>query len=1805
MEVATMMQETSKRGSRSTPTNKVCAALTLLSVFSAGCVLLIWSMTPRPSHRPIADAKASLASGTKSPSELRSVAPSSELFRDRSRRDLIRQDYGRVPLSFEANLGQANSAVKFYTRGAGYGLFLTADTAVLAVSQRSLLPTVRGDEHSRSAPPEPDVLRLHLIGSDPHASVTGAEQLPGNSNYFIGNDPQAWRANVPTFASVRYQNVYPGIDLVYYGNQRHLEYDFIVAPGRNPATIGLGFREARGLELASNGDLIIAGAGGSFRQQAPLAYQQVGESKRSVAVRYIIKNNDQIAFSVAEYDVSRPLVIDPVLDYSTYIGGAAGDDCFGIAVDSTGNAYLTGYTFSADFPVTPGSFQSKPGSSTNAPIKDAFVMKLNAAGNGVIYSTYLGGNTTPQQPSNGYDEARAIAIDSAGSAYVTGLTAAANFPTTAGAFQPGWASGFVNGFAANDAFITKLSPNGDSLVYSSYLGGRGTDEAYAITLDANNNAFVTGTTDSVDFPVTAGVVQPSNAGGQDVFVSKINSTGSALLYSTYLGGAGPDWANALAVDSAQNVYLTGVTVGPDAPVTPGAFPTTAGAYRVGSSGLYDGFVTKLNSSATSLIYSTYLGGIGHDICVGLALNAQGQVYVTGSTESNNFPVTPGAYRTDFNGQRYLSNDIFVTKFNETGSQLVYSTYISSPDYDSSEIAGALAVNANGEAYIAGVTSSTHFQTSADAVQKTVTDSDNAIILKLNATGTDLIFSTYLGGNGEDWLRSLAVDSSGAIYVAGFTQSTNFPVTAGAFRPFPTGGSFEMAGIVAKLGAPLQNVYSISGKITDTNNNDIKAVMVTLNGSVFGTQWTDSQGNYSFGNLPANGNYSVEPASAYYDFSPQSQTFNSLSANQTALFSGAVHHFKISGQITDDNGSPISGVTVFLNGTQPTLTDANGAYAFSNLSAVGSYTVLPDKEHFFFVPFSAAFTTLPADRTANFTGHQYFVISGQLVNSTTGVGISGAKVTLSGSQSSYQYTGYYGSYSFYLSPGGSYTVTPESADFSFSPTSQSFANLAADQATIFSGVSLFGNLSVRAVDQAGQGLYYVTVSISGPLNTSGVTDGSGNITFYHLRKGQTYQLSAAQTGYTFSPKTISATINGDQNSVGLFIAQLNQLKPFTSGNILATAGKYLSEYSPNGTTVQTVIVPFPAGTALYGYYLGDLVLDQNGEVEIYDGGDAASYLSGYSFSQTAWRQHAYPGWNPWTSYNFNEGIATFGNFVFVTDKTTNDFGAPQTPGLIRFSLADYSAQRFATDLTFCHLTVGQDGLLYAVIGGTAGYQINVYNPLTLALLRTITLDGAQNVHQIAVNQSGEIFATAFDVFHFDKTGKFVKSIRLSGNLSDIEISSSGQLAAASYGTITLLDQSLNILSSFNAPNGAGYLAFTNAVPPPATSIKFSAASYSVAEGAGSAQVTVTRIGDTASAASVDYATNDGTALQTRDYTASSGTLSYAPGETSKTFAVLITDNTYVDGNRTINLNLGSAIGAPLLEPLAATLTITDNDPAPPVTNPLDESQFFVRQHYSDFLSRSPDDAGLGFWMGQIDQCGGAAACLRNKRIDVSNAFFYELEFQQTGSYVYRLYRAAFGNKQPFPNPIPDANHPGEEQKVVSYQSFVQDRARVIGGADLAQSQLNLANAFVQRGEFLAKYASTLDGPGFVDAVLATIKNDCGVDLGSARPGLINLYNSGGRGAVLYRLADDNTQTNPINNRTFIDAEYNRSFVATQYFGYLRRDPDMGGFLFWLDQVGSAPLRDVGKQHAMVCSFTTAAEYQLRFSSVVTHSNAECQ
>jgi len=450
----------------------------------------------------------------------------------------LRQSYARLPLSFEPNRGQADPRVNFVGRAPGYSLFLTSGEAVLRVKDAGLI-------------------RMKLAGSNPRSSGQARDQLPGTSNYFVGNDPVKWRTRIPQYGRVRYPGVYPGVDLVYYGNQRQLEFDFVVAAGADPRPIKLQIQGAQQLRIDSQGDLVLRINQQELRWKKPVAYQKLsgagGDLRREVASRFILIGKNTVGFRTAEYDRSRTLIIDPSLVYSTFLGGSGDDLAPDIAVDASGNAYVTGSTDSADFRTTSGAFQRAKAGFTNA-----FVTKFNAEGS-LIYSTYLGGGTAVGV---------GIAVDASGNAYVTGSTGTAPFPTTSGAFQK------ANAGIAN-AFVTKLNADGSGLVYSTYLGGSSSDAGTGIAVDASGNAYVAGGTVSTNFPTTSGAFQTAKAGGGfdvDAFVTKLNAAGSGLVYSTYLGDTVlSDIRIAIAIDSAGSAYVTGGTASTNFPTTRGVF----------------------------------------------------------------------------------------------------------------------------------------------------------------------------------------------------------------------------------------------------------------------------------------------------------------------------------------------------------------------------------------------------------------------------------------------------------------------------------------------------------------------------------------------------------------------------------------------------------------------------------------------------------------------------------------------------------------------------------------------------------------------------------------------------------------------------------------------------------------------------------------------------------------------------------------------------------------------------------------------------------------------------------------------------------------------------------------------------------------------------------------------------------------------------------------------------------------------------------------------------------------------------------
>ncbi len=702
----------------------------------------------------------------------------------------ILNQYGKLPLSFEANQGQTDGQVKFLSRTGDYSLFLTKDEVVLTLHGKTNISTAKtaGIAHTlqSSSTKVGEVLRMKLRNANPATKIVGEDELMGKANYFIGSDPAKWLSGVPTYAKVKYEGIYSGIDLVYYGMRGRLEYDFVVAPGADPRAICLNFTGARSIKLdKKTGDLLVKMGGEYIRFHKPIIYQtQVERDKVIIDGHYKFIGGHNVVFDIPYYDKTKPLVIDPNLTvvYSTILGGNA-TGATGIAVDTLGNAYVTGDTEFISFPTTPGAFQT----SITSGGWNGFVSKLNPTGTALIYSTYLGANNLVNPFS--------IAVDSSGNAYVTGTTFATNFPTTAGAFQTALGGG------ESDGFVTKLNPDGSALVYSTYLGGSDRDEGISIALDSVGDAYVAGWTFSTNFPVSSGAFQVICGGGcaggtSDAFVTELNPTGSALVYSTYLGGSNDDQAAGIAVNSNGNAYVTGQTSSTDFPTTPGAFQTSL-RENPGA------FVTELNSTGSALIYSTVLGGTVEDAGTAIAVDTSGNAYVTGVTNSDDFPTTNGAFQTVCNGGRgcAFNGDAFLSEFNPTGSALVYSTYLGGGGYD---VGLSIAINSPGVAFLAGYTESNDFPVTPGAFQTSCnydgsscsSGYGSAFVLEFNTSNSTLVYSTYLGGDSDDGALSVALDSSGGFYVTGNTDSSNFPTTFGALQ---TVSGVECA-FVTKLGA---------------------------------------------------------------------------------------------------------------------------------------------------------------------------------------------------------------------------------------------------------------------------------------------------------------------------------------------------------------------------------------------------------------------------------------------------------------------------------------------------------------------------------------------------------------------------------------------------------------------------------------------------------------------------------------------------------------------------------------------------------------------------------------------------------------------------------------------------------------------------------------------------------------------------------------------------------------------------------------------------------------------------------------------
>lgn len=1078
-------------------------------------------------------------------------------------------NYGKLPLSFEANQGQTDPQVRFTSRGNGYSLFLTDSAAVLDLSKPASgrasgqQPGTdgKGSAAERSAQ-KGDVIRMELVGADPKAHVEGTEPLPGKANYFVGNDPARWHTDVPTYAKVRYASVYPGVDLVYYGNQRQLEYDFVVAPGADPSKVRLHFEGAKRLALTPSGDLEVIGHNGQIAFHKPVIYQTIDGGRRDVAGKFMLSNKDQVQFALGGYDRERALVIDPVLTYSTYFGSLSSS--YSVAVDTQGNAYIAGSAGPGQFPTVTGSYNTSQYSCC------AFVTKFNPSGSALVYADFFGGASFPYIYGDP-DTVSAIAVNSSGEVYATGFAYSTDFPVTNGAFQS------VNNAGANrssNAFVVKINSSGSALLYATYLGGSTSSAGNAIAIDGSGNAYIAGGTLDLDFPFTSGSFQTVNlahAGGYVTgFVAKLGATGTSLGYATYLGGSNLTRPNGIAVDGTGNVYIAGNTVSTDFPVTSGAFQTTdyppsnvgGGINRLSTTA----FVTKLNPSGTNEVYSTYLGGnggtwgISSDQANAIAVDGSGNAYVAGSTQSTDFPITAGAIQTSIPSTNILGCS-FVSKLNSDGSALAYSTYLAGGYQD---FANGIVVDSLGDAYVVGGTWSQDFPVTPGALQVNANalSSEDGFVSELNPNGTQLIYSTYLGGGNLDYANKAALDAGGNLYVTGEAASTDFPVTSSAY--LRTWGGSGFTGFLTKLALsqstspqktatpsfnPPGGQFAAAQSITLADTTPGAVFYYTTDGSVPTKSSTRYQSPIAITKTAsitafaaANGYANSDVATTTITIGTSTQTAPTVSVTPSSSTVNTAQSVQVTVNISGSGATPTGSIVLTSYGyTSPSVALSNGSATVSipaGSLAVGIDTITatytPDSSS------SAAYKSSTGTATVTVSKIAPTVtVTPSSTNITTEQALS-VSVTVSGVSGN-------------STPTGTIVLT------SGSYTSAS-ATLSGGSATISipAGSLSEGSAALTAM--------YTPDSSSSSIYASGT--GTANVTVTHTVSTATVTVTpSASSITTVQSLTVSVTVSGSSGGTT------------PTGTVVLTSGSYAS--TATALSGGTATIPVPAGSLLAG------------------------------------------------------------------------------------------------------------------------------------------------------------------------------------------------------------------------------------------------------------------------------------------------------------------------------------------------------------------------------------------------------------------------------------------------------------------------------------------------------------------------------------------------------------------------------------------------------------------------------------------------
>ncbi|WP_428312727.1 Calx-beta domain-containing protein [Hydrocarboniphaga sp.] len=1392
-------------------------------------------------------------------------------------------NYGQLPLGFEANRGQFDAPVRYLAQGQGYRLFLTDDETVLSLRAR----------HASSADTTA-VVRSRLLGAQSQSRVLAEQLQPGRSHYFHGKDAARWVHGVEHFGRVRYQQVYPGVDLVYYGTQGQLEYDFELAPQADPRQIRMRYSGVSGATLSARGELLLHTAGGDVTLKKPEVYQNIGGQRSAVAGRYTYRRHADavdVAFELGDYDRNRALVIDPVLIYSSYLGGSGNDfasgGTYGIAVNAKGELYVIGSTQSANFPT---QSPRQPAHAADGGTFDVFVSKFAADGQSLVYSTYLGGS--------GSDQGFGIALNTAGEAYITGSTNSVDFPVSA-ALYPNRSGNTDPEVTASDAFVSRISADGQTLVYSSYLGGSdddnaqyGSDVGYSIALDSGGAFYVAGRTSSVHtsnsdpdnpttavlFPTTPGAVQttPGSGSAADAFVTKFAADGQSLAYSTLLGGSGNELAYAIAVGASQQAYVTGITQSTDFPLQ--------SALQGSSGGGTDAFVASLAANGQALRYSTYLGGSGTDTAYAIAVSGAGRAYLTGSTGSANFP-TKSALDATIGG----SSDAFVSIIAADGT-LDYSSFLGGA---SSDVGHGIAIDGSGLIDVVGYSSSADFPVK-DPVQAASAGGSEAFVSQFAADVSSLVFGTLLGGSSTEQGLGIAVDTLGNIYIAGVTQSlTNFHTQA----PFQAASGGGLDAFVAKIGTPVviapgslalsaaaYNVVESAGSVSIT---------VSRSGGSSGAAAVDyATGN---GSATAGSDYTaVSGTLNWADGDSADKTIELTIMNDEQLEPDENFTLNLGNASGAALGTPASATITITNddAARPGTLQFDAATYFVDESA-GSLVVNVTRAGGSDGAASVNYATSPGSATA---GSDYQTSSGTLSWADGDAASKSFTVTI-GNDAAVE-----GNETFNL-------VLSGASGASLGEIKAATATIVDDEAAQ-PGVIKLGASSYTVAENAGT----LSVTVLRDIGSDGAVSVQYTTNNGTATAGGDYTLASGTLSWAdgdVSARTISVPIIDDSLFEGA--------ETFGVSLGSATGGALLG--SPASATVTITDNDVAAS--------GSLQLDVSSYEVREDGGALRVTV---------------------TRANGSDGAVTVRYATSAGTATSNvDFTA--AGGTLSWAAGDSAPKTVDIAILQDSLYEGREAFGFALSSPSGGARLGTPSSATITLVDDEVMRGSLQLSDSAFSVAEDGGSVSISVL---RSGGSDGAVSVDYASSDASALSPGDYTAVS-GTLNWADGDAepkrivvpivddsdyeSTPETFTVQLGSVSGGATQGTPAAATvtildnevrpgALQFEAAAYRAAENTGVVKLTVIRVGGTDNAVTARYSTNQGTAVSGSDYNANSGTLSWAAGDaTPRVLTIQIIDDAAFEGDETFSVALSEPTGgATLGGPASTTITIADDEVA---------------------------------------------------------------------------------------------------------------------------------------------------------------------------------------------------------------------------------------------------------------------------------------